>query len=260
MKRILLLALLAFSVQTFAQTNPCIPNMELQDSLFGLWPDTIENLEEGEVNVYYEDYVQIKTPATAGEVPDVPEEYSIFSIDSIGLVEALGLPEGLEMSCSTPSCIYNGDEVGCVTIYGTTTEGGVHDLTFVVDGWITVFGAVLAMSDVVGYVEIEGYKLIINGDGTSIDVVYANSFSVLQNTPNPVTDKTTIYYNVVNNQKVTLEVFNMLGTKIKSESLSATNGVNQIDLDASQYEAGIYFYTLSNGDQTISKRMIVASR
>ncbi|MBF90189.1 MAG: hypothetical protein CMP75_00270, partial [Flavobacteriales bacterium] len=118
----------------------------------------------------------------------------------------------------------------------------------------------VAMSDVVGYVEIEGYKLIINGEGTSIDVVYANSFSVLQNTPNPVNDKTTIYYNVVNNQKVTLEVFNMLGAKIKSEYLSATKGVNQIVLDASQYEAGIYFYTLSNGEQIISKRMLVASR
>ena len=260
MKQILLFALVAFSVQTFAQTNPCVPNMELQDSLFGLWPDTIENLAEGNINIYYEDYVQIKTPATAGEVPDVPEEYAMFTIDSIGLVEAQGLPEGIEMSCSTPSCNYNGNEVGCVTVYGITDTSGVFDLTFVVDGWITVFFQPLAMSDVVGYVEIDGYKLIINGDGTSIDVVYTNSFSVLQNAPNPVTDKTAIYYNVVNNQKVTFEVFNMLGAKIKSESLSAKKGVNQINLDASQFDAGIYFYTLSNGDQTISKRMIVASR
>ena len=260
MKRILLFALVAFSVQTFAQTNPCVPNMELQDSLFGLWPDTIENLAEGEVNIYYEDYVQIKTPATAGEVPDVPEIYSQISIDSSGLVAAQGLPEGIEMSCNATSCVYSGDEVGCVSIHGIANQSGIYDLTFIVDGWITFFQQVVAMSDVVGYVEIEGYKLIINGDGTSIDIVYANSFSVLKNTPNPVTDKTTIYFNVVNNQKITLEVFNMMGAKIKSESLSATKGVNQIDLDASQYEAGIYFYTLSNGDQTISKRMIVASR
>ena len=41
-----------------------------QDSLFGLWPDTIQNLPTAVEGVYYESYVQLKTPAVASEVPD----------------------------------------------------------------------------------------------------------------------------------------------------------------------------------------------
>ena len=44
MKRILLFALVAFSVQIFAQNTPCVPEPMNQDSLFGLWPDTVQNL------------------------------------------------------------------------------------------------------------------------------------------------------------------------------------------------------------------------
>ena len=87
MKRILLFALVALSVQTFAQNAPCVPDATNQDSLFGLWPDTIQNLPTADEGVYYESYVQLKTPAVASEVPDVPIQFASLAIDSIGLVK-----------------------------------------------------------------------------------------------------------------------------------------------------------------------------
>ena len=62
MKRILFFALVAFSLQTFAQNTPCVPDAMNQDSLFGLWPDTTQNLPTAVEGVYYESYVQLKTP------------------------------------------------------------------------------------------------------------------------------------------------------------------------------------------------------
>ena len=42
--------------------------LTLQDSTFGLWPDTIQNLPIAQLDTYYEEHIQIKTPNTVGEV------------------------------------------------------------------------------------------------------------------------------------------------------------------------------------------------
>ncbi len=262
MKRILLFTLLAFSVQTFAQNSPCVPDAVNQDSLFGLWPDTVQNLPLANEGVYYESYVQLKTPAVASEVPDVPSQFSSLNIDSIGLVEAVGLPSGIQMSCNEPSCIYPGNSIGCINIFGTTNAVGVHDLEFKVDGWVTapIIG-VVSMSVAVGdYVYLTGYKLVVNGSGADVELIHSNTFEVLQNIPNPFTDNTSITYNLIQQRNVLFSVYDLMGAKVMEQQFVAKSGTNTIELSANELESGIYFYTLSNGDEVITKRMIVARK
>ena len=40
----------------------------------------------------------------------------------------------------------------------------------------------------------------------------------------------------------------------------ANAGTNTIEFSANHLESGIYFYTLSNGQEVITKRMIVAGK
>ena len=69
MKKSLLFTLLfSLSLTVFAQQNPCTPDVSLQDSTFGLWPDTIQNLPLAQLDTYYEEHIQIKTPATVGDI------------------------------------------------------------------------------------------------------------------------------------------------------------------------------------------------
>ena len=72
MKKIYFLLGMFLSITATAQVNPCVPDVVNQDSLFGLWPDTTQNLPAADAGVYYEETVQLKTPTTAGEVPSVP--------------------------------------------------------------------------------------------------------------------------------------------------------------------------------------------
>jgi hypothetical protein len=58
-KIILFISVALLSVGSYAQTNPCQIDVSLQDSLFNLWPDTIENLPIAQVDTYYETNVQI---------------------------------------------------------------------------------------------------------------------------------------------------------------------------------------------------------
>ena len=43
-KNLLNLVLFALSFNLYAQQNPCSPDLTLQDSTIGVWPDTIQNL------------------------------------------------------------------------------------------------------------------------------------------------------------------------------------------------------------------------
>ena len=65
MKKSLLISLLfTLNLNVLAQQNPCVPDASLQDSTFGLWPDTIQNLPIAQLDTYYEEHIQIKTPNT----------------------------------------------------------------------------------------------------------------------------------------------------------------------------------------------------
>ena len=77
-KSLLFTILFTLSLTVFAQQSPCIPDASLQDSTFGLWPDTIQNLPIAQLDTYYEEHIQIKTPNTVGEVMGDPYEIDIL--------------------------------------------------------------------------------------------------------------------------------------------------------------------------------------
>jgi hypothetical protein len=260
MKKIYFLLGVMLSVSAMAQQNPCTPLGTNQDSLFGLWPDTTQNLPAADAGVYYETTVQLKTPTTAGEVPSVPIAISSYTIDSIALIETVGLPTGMSMACSEADCVYEGDTIGCVDLFGTTSDVGVHDLSFKIDGWATVpiIGTVISLSGTpgVGYMFIDGYKLVVNGS-SDMHIVKADEFQLLQNVPNPFTQNTTIRYNLMNTERVSFEVYSLLGNRVYANTYEGVAGTNEIVFNASELSSGIYYYSLSNGSQTLTNKMLL---
>jgi hypothetical protein len=57
---------------------------------------------------------------------------------------------------------------------------------------------------------------------------------------------------------LSLKVTNLTGqTLISMEKTNVLAGVNEFVIDASQLSSGIYFYTVKQGDKSITKKMIV---
>ncbi|MCP4634581.1 MAG: T9SS type A sorting domain-containing protein [candidate division Zixibacteria bacterium] len=80
--------------------------------------------------------------------------------------------------------------------------------------------------------------------------------SLGQNYPNPFNAATIIDFELAESGNVTLKVFNLAGQKI--EELIDSNlpaGHHNITWDASTYSSGIYFYKLTAGENTCTKRM-----
>ncbi len=81
---------------------------------------------------------------------------------------------------------------------------------------------------------------------------------VSANHPNPVNGFTTIDVTLTKTSDVSLEITNTLGQVVYSEKHNGTNaGVMSIRVDATHFDAGVYFYTVTAGDQKVSRKMIV---
>jgi hypothetical protein len=254
----------------FAQD--CIPNESYQDSLYNIWPDTIQNLPIATVGEYYEAIVQIKTPNTVGEAldtnyygysltDDIEIDLTDQSIDSIMLVDLLGLPEGMSVYFSETDSVYNGNDVGCVTLYGTPTASmiGHHDIVFKLDGWIEYIIVISLYEQTGDYSEVNGYNFIVQ-DPNSISDFSSNDFQMVQNAPNPFTNNTEIIFNSSKSSEIQFSVFNVMGKEIRNEMIIAYSGKNKIVFESNNLSSGIYFYTLNNGQESVTKKMIISGR
>jgi hypothetical protein len=90
------------------------------------------------------------------------------------------------------------------------------------------------------------------------EVATANSFSMSQNYPNPVNGTTRFELNLNANSDVTVELYNVLGKLVKTETLNNLNaGSNVITLDLAGFNAGLYTYSVTVGAEKLTRTLMV---
>ena len=85
-----------------------------------------------------------------------------------------------------------------------------------------------------------------------------SAYALEQNFPNPFNPSTTINFSIPVEGFVTLDIYNAIGQKVASivnETKSA--GTYRVDFDAATLTSGIYFYKISVGNFTETKKMIL---
>ena len=111
----------------------------------------------------------------------------------------------------------------------------------------------------------KNYRFIVygrfTGEYSSVNKTeeFSNSFSLEQNAPNPVSSTTKISFSTNITSYTTLKVYNQLGecvATLVNETL--TPGVYNTDFDASNLVPGLYFYSLTSGNQTKTLPMMIA--
>ncbi len=99
------------------------------------------------------------------------------------------------------------------------------------------------------------------GTFTGIEPVSAEvpeQYKLYNNFPNPFNPITKIKFDNIASQKVTLDVYDILGSKIEelvNEDLPA--GQYEFEWNASAYSSGIYFYRVETGNFTDTKKMVI---
>lgn len=84
------------------------------------------------------------------------------------------------------------------------------------------------------------------------------SYFLHQNFPNPFNPSTTISYSTKEFGNVTLKVFDLLGREVvKLVDAEMPAGLHSVNFSSENLSSGIYYYTLTAGSYTSSKKMIL---
>lgn len=84
------------------------------------------------------------------------------------------------------------------------------------------------------------------------------SFEIKQNYPNPFNSSTTISYQVSNNCRVTLKIFDILGNEVITlVDENKSKGKYDIQFNAKDISSGIYIYQIKAGDIVDSKKLVL---
>ncbi len=89
-----------------------------------------------------------------------------------------------------------------------------------------------------------------------------SQFSLHQNYPNPFNPKTIITYSLSKESIVTLKVYDMIGSEIATlvNNERKASGTYEISFDAANLPTGVYFYRLSTGSFSNTKKMLLIKK
>lgn len=109
----------------------------------------------------------------------------------------------------------------------------------------------------VGFWYIDGWTYTFTvpvgyDEGTSI------ISNVSQNRPNPFNQTSVVDVEVAEATTLSIEVFNLMGQKVYDYDAGKVGaGMHQLTIDASNLKSGVYFYTVTAGENNVSRKMIV---
>lgn len=85
-----------------------------------------------------------------------------------------------------------------------------------------------------------------------------NSFELSQNYPNPFNPSTRIDYSIAERSNVSIKVYDLLGKEVATLVNEVKDaGSNYVIFDASNLSSGMYIYTITAGNFTASKKMML---
>ncbi|MEP7263056.1 MAG: T9SS type A sorting domain-containing protein [Bacteroidota bacterium] len=85
-------------------------------------------------------------------------------------------------------------------------------------------------------------------------------FEMSQNTPNPFYSTTDISFYMPVQGFIEFKLVNLIGKEMVRQVLEADPGRNSVRFDGSDFMPGVYIYSISNGSQTLTRRMIISKK
>jgi len=250
MKNFFLTLTLAFAfVGAQAQCTP-----DPQFTIAGIYPDSATGLPNAMVGQAYNEVITIISPVDTSTV--ILGQTISVTIQTIELTSVTGLPPSFSYDCATTNCIFAGGSTSCAVLTSagpTSAEIGSHQVimntTTTVDAGL--FG-IQTQNDVVDY-----YYINVSNATSVINQFNEFTFELKDIFPNPLNSNSKIQFISGISADVVFTVYNNLGKKIEERNIAASRGVNNIEISAKDYANGMYLYSINNGIQVVSKRMII---
>lgn len=276
-----LLSVYTLSIGAYAQycggsgPSQCTPNGSLTKPGLGPTSDSLAPVVNGVVSTTVIQFRNYDTARYQGQLVTVVT----LKIDSIG-----NLPTGLCWATDHANNTYTNQEEGCIKVTGTTcSDPGVYKLFIRVAVDIGLGFPIPINAESVG---LKYYVRVKNcGDADILlDTAQATAFSKpvgysatavctpcvvgvqgltlpiseLSVVPNPFNNRTTVKFFSEKEMTATERVTNMIGSEVYSKEMEVKAGENISTLDKGTLAPGIYFYTIGNGKNLLTKRITIS--
>lgn len=111
-----------------------------------------------------------------------------------------------------------------------------------------------AVADFTSDMALDDFKVYSNPNTSSFDI---NTLSVFEIFPNPSSGSIKLVLETSKSIDLTLRVMSTLGQTIDQRTISQLNGSSNQEFDFNHLPKGIYFIELSDGNQSITKKLII---
>ncbi|NWG29452.1 MAG: T9SS type A sorting domain-containing protein [Ignavibacteriaceae bacterium] len=157
--------------------------------------------------------------------------------------------------------INNGSWTQIATLSGTAAQYIDYGINYAGSGYNTAYYRI-RFKDTQNKISIySDIKSIQYGDAWKIGTEQENSitdYKLQQNYPNPFNPTTSISFSIPKNGFVTLKVYDILGKEVAELVNEIKEAGNySVTFNASELPSGIYFYTLTSGNFTATKKLIL---
>jgi len=214
---------------------------------------TIVTMDSTNLDYWYLNGAEITTIHNATNANEEPYDIVIVPLTQNDVLTTIGTNLGLKGSYCN---YYIGNDVVLVPTYNDPNDATAINIIQGVYTNRTVVGIdVRNLYEYGGMIHCITQQQPVDLNTTGL-LEQSTPFQLLQNSPNPFDQFTTITFSIDGNPSVTLDIYNTLGQNVAT--LTPYNGEQKVVLSASDFEDGIYFYTLKANGQVIgSKKMIV---
>jgi hypothetical protein len=288
MKKIILpLLFIVSSASLMAQV--CVPGAVTAPKNAYILPDSATNFANACPGTYYEQILYIKAAKDTAITVTTPIAGVITAdIDSF-VVDAniIGLPSYLTIESvptallpagsGSPKSDYTrmvipGDSLACAKISGMVPVGtppatlnltvklrvytsNLHSTNIALElGIPTIYPG--RKTDTL--TNINDYRIIVFPTPcwpTAVNTVNTSNFNLVGNIPNPANDQTQIVFESNTSATYQLKIVNAVGETVLTKVIQAEKGMNYVSLQTNQLASGIYIYSLTDGKNSVSKRM-----
>jgi hypothetical protein len=89
------------------------------------------------------------------------------------------------------------------------------------------------------------------------NVLNSANFSVSPNYPNPFNGVTSFTIQLASASEINIKVTNLLGETVFNNNLTLNSGAHSISFNQDKLSSGVYFYNVTVGNESITKKMII---
>jgi hypothetical protein len=208
------------------------------------------NVEDMNVKAGNEYTVSFK--ATAADVEGFQIALSYRGLELVDIVEGVATADNFGTK-------FTGEGVLLTSWNGSAAEGELFSLVFRATQDV-VLSEALSVST--RHLNAEAYNTAGEAMNVAINfnsgAVAAANFELKQNTPNPFKGETVIGFNLAEASNATLTINDVTGRVLKVVRGDFAKGANQVSIDSKELPAaGVLYYTLTAGEYTATKKMII---